>query len=285
MRIFIFIFILLLALTSGVAEAQTAREDSSWIERISGDVWNGAGGVTKWYDTPLALVFLARNYYKADNEKTKIIFYPAMPFEQRIADDIGVTDGYSFGSMNIWIIPGIILGSRLAWAIGNNIAGTENMSEEYAHAWTFSRVLMYNYLTTELVKNTVRRTRPDQSDTKSLFSGHVSSAFVTSAFVYREVDDMLDETMAQGMSRDAIKVASFGVLYGWAAYVGYCRMVDNKHYLVDVLVAAAVGSLFGNLIHDYYFGQVDGNPPSDNPPSVGFGIIDEQPVLSFSLKF
>jgi membrane-associated phospholipid phosphatase len=276
----ILISIILLALSSGVAVAQTARQDSSWIERIGGDVWNGAGSVTKWYDLPLVVVFLARNYYKADNEKTKIITYPAMPFEQRLAEDIGLTGRYSFGSVDAWILPGIILGSSLVWAVGKNITGTQNMSEEYAHTWTFSRVLMYNYLTTELFKNIVRRTRPDRSDTKSFFSGHTSSAFVTSAFIYREVDDMLDENLAEGLSRDALKATSFGVLYGWAAYVGYSRMADNKHFLIDIMVSAAVGSLFGNLVYEYYFGETD-----ERLPTVGYGVIDGQPVLSFSLKF
>ncbi len=276
----IFISVILFAISSQGLLAQTGRPDQNWMERIGNDAWTGAVGVTEWYDVPLTLVFLARNYYKDDNPSTKIITYPAMPFEQDIAGNIGVTGDNSLGSMDAWIVPGIILGSRVLWAVGGNILGQEDMSSEYAHAWTFSRVLMYNYLATELVKNTVRRPRPDGGDTKSFFSGHTSTAFVTSAFVYREVDDLLDSNMEAGFSRDAIKAASFGALYGWAAYVGYSRMADNKHYLVDVIVGAAVGTLIGNLVYDHYFGSDD-----DHLPVIGLGVIDDQPALSLSLKF
>jgi hypothetical protein len=46
------------------------------------------------------------------------------------------------------------------------------------------------------------------------------------------------------------------------------------------MVSAAVGSLFGNLVYEYYFGETD-----ERLPTVGYGVIDGQPVLSFSLKF
>ncbi len=276
----IWISVILLAILSAGLHAQSARADLNWAERIGGDAWNGAMNVTEWYDAPLTLVFLARNYYKDDNSSTKIITYPAMPFEQKIAGDIGVTGNNSLGSMDAWILPGIILGSRVLWAVGGNLLGDEDMSSEYAHAWTFSRVLMYNYLATELVKNTVRRPRPDGGDTKSFFSGHTSTAFVTSAFLYREADDLLDQNMEAGFSRDALKMTSFTVLYGWAAYVGYSRMADNKHYLTDVVVGAAVGTLLGNVVYDHYFGG-----DAEQLPMIGPGFIDGQPALSFSLKF
>jgi hypothetical protein len=39
-------------------------------------------------------------------------------------------------------------------------------------------------------------------------------------------------------------------LYGWAGYVGYSRIKDKKHYLSDVLVGAAAGSLISYFIYD-----------------------------------
>jgi membrane-associated phospholipid phosphatase len=274
------IFILLLSFVSGTAIGQTGRDSLSWYERVGGDAWSGAMEVTKWYDYPLGAVFLARNYYKEDNLSTKIFIYPAMPFEQDIADDLRKAGRSSLGSMGAWMIPAIVIGSRLAWTIGRNVAGKEDLSAEYGRIWTFSRVLMYNFLATELVKNTVRRSRPDGGDTKSFFSGHTSTAFVTSAYLYRELDDILDAKMEEGLSRDAVKAAGFSVLYGWAAYVGYSRMADSKHYLLDVLVGASVGSLIGNLIYAYYYGE-----STDHLPKAGISVIDDQPVLTFSLQF
>jgi membrane-associated phospholipid phosphatase len=254
--------------------------DASWLERIATDVHDGMAGVTQWYDAPLFVAFLARNYYKADNPSTKLISYPATAFEQRIAEKIGVTGQESPGSMAAWLLPGVVLGGRVLWAIGSNIAGEERESDEYARSWTFARALMYNFLATELVKNVVSRPRPDATDTKSFFSGHTSTAFATGSYLYREVDDLIDRHVADATSRDALKAFSFGVLYGWAGYVGYSRLADNKHYLGDVLLGAAVGTLMGNVVFDQYFGG-DG----DQLPTFGLGMIEDQPALSLSLTF
>jgi membrane-associated phospholipid phosphatase len=182
--------------------------------------------------------------------------------------------------MDAWLLPGIVLSGRILWAVGNNLAGDGNMSREYARTWTFARALMYNYLATELVKNVVSRPRPDGADNKSFFSGHTSTAFATGSYLYREVDDLIDRNVADATSRGALKAFSFGVLYGWAGYVGYSRMADNKHYLGDVLLGAAVGTLMGNVVFDQYFGG-DG----EKLPTIGLGMIEDQPALSVSLKF
>ena len=251
-----------------------------WVERIATDVHDGMASVTEWYDAPALLAFLLRNYYKEDNPSAKLLRYPATPFEQRIAGSVGTTGQVSLGSMDAWVLPGVVLGSRVLWALGNNIAGDADMTESYARTWTFTRVLMYNFLATELVKNVVNRPRPDGSDTKSFFSGHTSTAFVTSAFLARELDDLLDEQLPPGLTRSALTVAGYGALYGWAGYVGWSRMADNKHFLVDVLLGAAVGSLIGNVVYDHYFGS-----EIRDLPAIGLGFIDDQPAMTLSLKF
>jgi membrane-associated phospholipid phosphatase len=45
------------------------------------------------------------------------------------------------------------------------------------------------------------------------------------------------------------KRVSFGALYGWAGYVGFSRIHDKKHYLSDVIVGAASGTLISYLVY------------------------------------
>ncbi len=252
--------------------------------RVEEDIFGSVKDVTEWYDAPVILLFLARNSYKSDNPSTKIIALPPLPFEREFA--AGFTPGgmASPGSMDSWLLPNAIFGARLLYSLGHTLAGEEDMREEYAHAFTFYKVLMYNHIATELIKNTVRRSRPDDSDTKSFFSGHTSTAFVASAFLYRETADVIDNwdvAAASPALRFGLKSASFAVLYGWAGYVGYSRIADSKHYLTDVLVGAAVGTLIGNLVYGQYFSASG----SDALPTVGIGIIDTEPAISLSVTF
>jgi membrane-associated phospholipid phosphatase len=116
--------------------------------------------------------------------------------------------------------------------------------------------LIYTYTLTEFAKNWVHRERPDGSDDKSFFSGHSSTTFTAASFLYREANDFFDTwkgTSNNTTLRTSLKIASFTALYGWAGYVAYSRMRDNKHYVSDVVVGAAVGTLIGNLVYNGYF--------------------------------
>jgi len=262
--------------------AQPHVESSSWTQRVEQDFTDGAAGITQWYDIPVSLIFLARSYYKADNPATKIVTLPPLIIDEQIAGDIGIVGQESPGSIDPWLISNGIAVTRLLYAVGGNLLGKQNMADEYAHAWTYYRALMYNHLLTELFKNTIRRERPDASDTKSFFSGHTSTAFVTSAFLYRECAAVIDEWDLAGEStllNTGLKAAAFSVLYGWAGYVGYSRLADKKHYVSDVLVGALAGTLIGNLVYDGYFGDASGLP------IFGISTVDRQPALSFSLSF
>jgi membrane-associated phospholipid phosphatase len=122
---------------------------------------------------------------------------------------------------------------------------------------------MYTEIMTQGVKSMVYRVRPDQSDTRSFFSGHTSTTFTMSSYMQREIDDALLDWSALSSTpllRDALRAGSFALLYGWAAYVGYSRMQDNKHYLIDVLVGAGIGTLVGNLVYESVVGA-DGSFP------------------------
>lgn len=269
-------------LFSTITYAQQLQDRDSWTTRMETDFSNGVSTITQWYDIPVSLVFLARSYYKADNPATKIVQLPPLIIDEQIAGDLGIAGQESPGSIDPWLISNGIAMARLLYAAGGNVLSTDNMQDEYAHAWTYYRALMYNHLLTELFKNTIRRERPDASDTKSFFSGHTSTAFVTSAFLFRECAAVIDEWELAGESaflNTGMKATAFAILYGWAGYVGYSRLADKKHYVSDVVVGALAGTLIGNLVYEGYFGT------EGHLPQIGITAIDGQPAMSFRLSF
>ena len=80
-----------------------------------------------------------------------------------------------------------------------------------------------------LLKYTIREQRPDRSSRTSAPSGHTAQAFAAAAFLSEE----------------------FGKKYKWvpclsyslASTVGVLRIMNNKHYLSDVLIGAGIGIL------------------------------------------
>lgn len=70
------------------------------------------------------------------------------------------------------------------------------------------------------------------------------------------MSDFLDEVgidREPEVFRDLMKGTAFAGLYGWASYVGYSRIRDHKHYLTDVLVGAAAGTIISNLLYTLHF--------------------------------
>lgn len=75
------------------------------------------------------------------------------------------------------------------------------------------------------------RTRPDGSNQHSLPSGHTASAFATATVLQRHFG-----------WKAGVPAYAFG------AYVASTRMGENRHYLSDVLVGAAVGVAAGRSV-------------------------------------
>ena len=97
--------------------------------------------------------------------------------------------------------------------------------------------------------------------------------------VLRTIDDALLQWSAlddRPFLRDALRGGKFALLYGWSSYVGYSRMRDNQHYLLDVLAGAVIGTLVGNLVYN----SVQGTD-SDYLPDIGIHIGDSGPQVSF----
>tara|TARA_R110001592_G_scaffold103247_3_gene291002 strand:+ start:8547 stop:9116 length:570 start_codon:yes stop_codon:yes gene_type:complete len=86
--------------------------------------------------------------------------------------------------------------------------------------WSF----FTNVIATQVLKNTVHKNRPDDSDNDAFPSGHTSMAFQAAGFLHQR----------------------YGLIYGIpaylaATYVGWGREKINEHDTVDVLAGAAIG--------------------------------------------
>jgi len=90
-----------------------------------------------------------------------------------------------------------------------------------------SEVLMTGAVTG--LKYTIRELRPDSSARNSVPSGHTAQAFAAAAFLSEEY----------GKKYKWVPYLS----YGLASTVGTLRIMNNKHYLSDVLIGAGIGIL------------------------------------------
>lgn len=108
--------------------------------------------------------------------------------------------------------------------------------------------------------------RPDagarnSDSTLSFFSGHATSAFTLASFAHRNLADWLE---ARGSGPWLGSVLPGVVLYGGASVIGISRIVDQEHYLTDVLAGALVGAVVGNLVYSYHFDS-HGRPRRRHP--------------------
>lgn len=86
-------------------------------------------------------------------------------------------------------------------------------------------------LMVEPLKLATRRQRPDGSNFRSFPSGHSAATFAGATVLERHL----------GWKKAA-------VAYGVAAYVATSRLHDNVHYLSDVVMGAAVGTIAGRTV-------------------------------------
>jgi membrane-associated phospholipid phosphatase len=127
-------------------------------------------------------------------------------------------------------------GSEPLWAAA--AVGVVFAAGRFTHGSRF-RAATYDWLDaclvtggyTALLKWTVRRERPNGSDTKSFPSGHTSNAFALAA--------VADRHYGWKMAIPA---------YGVAALVGLSRLQQNGHYLSDVAAGATLGYIVGRTV-------------------------------------
>ena len=134
------------------------------------------------------------------------------------------------------------------------------------------------------IKNSAKEMRPDGSTANSWPSGHTATAFVGATLLHKEY----------GLTRSPwFSVAGYGV----ATATGVMRVLNNRHWVSDVLSGAGIGMVSGELgyaLCDLLFkgkgllrNDIYGAPSVIDHPSffsismgVGFGARD----LDFSMK-
>ncbi|NUM75075.1 phosphatase PAP2 family protein [candidate division KSB1 bacterium] len=183
---------------------------------------------------------------------------PPLAFDHEIAEDWSRRDGRaSLGSLSPGYYQALAVRARLAgMVLLDALTGHDYSPSSYAKLFRFQQAFYFNTVVTHLAKRNFNRYRPDGSDTQSFFSGHTSTVFTASTFLYLETRDFIDGQVRQGrdlplLSPTQWKAVSFSVAYGWAAYVGFSRIHDNKHYLSDVLVGAVSGTLVSYLLYPH----------------------------------
>lgn len=281
--VYILPFIVIALIAPFAAHAQY-REEENRLERIADHTWSSVSEMAGWHDLPIAVIYYTKSYYPYGHNGMKPITIMPFHFEHEFAENVGQSGSSSLGSMDPSYIPNLVLLSRAAFNIGNDLFTEDGSTRDaYKHTFGFYKTMVYAEVATNLTKGVVTKYRPDGSDTKSFFSGHSAYTFAMSSYLQRE----LDESIANWEALDdlpttklALRIAAFSALYGWAGYVGYSRMHDNKHYFVDVLLGAGVGTLLGNLVFDAYL-----NNGSSLLKTIGIASIDGTPTVGVFLSF
>ncbi len=248
------------------------------IEKTTNSMGRAAYESLSWLDIPSGAYWVTSGLFSF-KLKHKIDVDP-LAIDKEIHSDISVPGYKSIGSMDPRKYPEAVFLTRLAVTTGAGLLFGTDTYQSYKHTFVFMKAVMYNFTLTEIIKDITDRKRPDNSDDRSFFSGHTSNAFVTSTFLFKECNSLLNENIKNDLLRTSLKTLSFAALYGWAGYVGYSRIKDNKHYFTDVFFGAAAGTLIGIYVHDMYFDNESGILKNLN-----VGMINSQPTLSFRYNF
>jgi membrane-associated phospholipid phosphatase len=143
------------------------------------------------------------------------------------------------------------------------LAKTKGLSVEIAAvALTFG--------TTDLLKYTTNRTRPDHSGHDSFPSGHASTTAACNTLATRNLQYL---EMPDG-ARTGLRagVLALTLTTGWA------RLEAKQHYPSDVLAGMALGHFFGAFIHDAFLGL-------DSPKNFFFAVEPSRNDIYCSLHW
>jgi membrane-associated phospholipid phosphatase len=117
-------------------------------------------------------------------------------------------------------------GDVLATAMPLATLGVELWRGESTGAKQFALSFVVTVASTEVLKRATHVERPDGTNDQSFPSGHAARAFASATYVHRRYG-----------------LADAWPLYALATYVGYTRVVSERHRWADVAGAAGVAAL------------------------------------------
>lgn len=220
-------------LSNGRGWGQDATLSPGW-ERIQQAAWNAAAAPETWAPAAGALAFRADRTDKNVSEwaaKHTPVFG-----SQHTADQMSTT---------------LLNAAGAAWAASGMVAP----SGDSTAGWLEAKIKGFGVEggagvvtlgTVEVLKTTVRRTRPDGSDNQSFPSGHSSGAAFFSTVASRNIE-------ALSWSEGTKTAAQIG-LGALTAATAWARVEANQHYPSDVLAGIAIGHFFGVFLTDAFLG-------------------------------
>ncbi|MHC2991489.1 PA-phosphatase [Pontibacter sp. HJ8] len=126
----------------------------------------------------------------------------------------------------------------VALTVGLNIAGVKGEHHFVEQAFLLSMTHFLNKTLANNLKSVIHVNRPDGSNNDAYPSGHTSTAFAYATFFHKEYG-----------SRSAwYSVAG----YTFATATGAMRILNDKHWLSDVLAGAALGIVSAEVVYEVY---------------------------------
>jgi len=125
-----------------------------------------------------------------------------------------------------------------AAAYGLNFAGVKGANNFTDRSLIYLVSLSLATVTTGIIKRSTDVLRPDGSDFRSFPSSHTTIAFVSATLLHEEYKD---KSIWYGVAGYSIATAS-----------GVLRMLNNKHWMSDVLVGAGLGILTTKAVYLLY---------------------------------
>ena len=121
---------------------------------------------------------------------------------------------------------------------GLNWAGVKGKHKFRDRSLIYLSSLSLALATNTLIKHTTDVLRPDESDYKSMPSNHTAIAFASATFLFEEYRE---ESIWYGIAG-----------YTLATATGVLRILNNKHWMSDVLVGAGLGILATECVYWVY---------------------------------
>ena len=127
--------------------------------------------------------------------------------------------------------------------------------------------------TTEVLKHTVRRMRPNQTSELSFPSGHATAGFAAATLTSKNLDSL---SLSGGL-----RIGLKAMTYSASVATAWARVEADKHYPSDVLAGAAIGHFLTAFIHDSFLGL----PENTTPFHLEFAPVKKGFLLSAGWAF